>query len=67
MTRRVRTLRITVARCAALASCLVAFSAGAAAAQSGPSALQVKAAVKVAADSVRVGDPFRVTIGIRAP
>jgi hypothetical protein len=27
----------------------------------------VKTAVKVAADSVRVGDPFRVTIGIRAP
>src|SRR5262249_11193094 len=36
-------------------------------AQNPSTALQVKSAVKVAADSVRVGDPFRVTIGIRAP
>ena len=30
-------------------------------------AIAVKAGVTVAADSVRVGDPFRVTIGVRAP
>jgi hypothetical protein len=30
-------------------------------------AFEVKAATRVAADSVRVGDPFRVTVGIRAP
>jgi hypothetical protein len=65
--RRIRTPRLTPARGAAIVSCLVAFSAGAAAAQNSSNALQVKAAVKVAADSVRVGDPFRVTIGIRAP
>jgi hypothetical protein len=29
--------------------------------------LQVKAGVTVAPDSVRIGDPFRVTVGIRAP
>lgn len=30
-------------------------------------AFQVKAGVTIAPDSVRVGDPFRVTIGVRAP
>jgi aerotolerance regulator-like protein len=50
-----------------MASCLVVISAHAVAAQNASGALQVKAAVKVAADSVRIGDPFRVTIGIRAP
>ena len=30
-------------------------------------AFQVKAGVTIAPDTVRVGDPFRVTIGIRAP
>jgi hypothetical protein len=30
-------------------------------------AITVKAGVTVAPDSVRVGDPFRVTIGVRAP
>jgi hypothetical protein len=30
-------------------------------------AIAVKAGVTVGADSVRIGDPFRVTIGIRAP
>jgi hypothetical protein len=30
-------------------------------------AIQVKAGVTVAPDSVRIGDPFRVTVGIRAP
>jgi hypothetical protein len=29
--------------------------------------VQVKAGVTVAPDSVRIGDPFRVTVGIRAP
>ncbi|HEY2162621.1 MAG TPA: BatA domain-containing protein [Gemmatimonadaceae bacterium] len=62
-----RTPRLTAARGAAIVACLVAFSAGVAAAQNSSNALQVKVAVKVAADSVRVGDPFRVTIGIRAP
>jgi len=41
-----------------MVSCLVVCSASATA-QNAPSALQVKTAVKVAADSVRVGDPFR--------
>jgi len=36
---------------------------GAASAQT----IQVKAGVTVAPDSVRIGDPFRVTVGIRAP
>ena len=66
MTPRGRTLK-GAAGWAAMASCLVAMSAGAVAAQNASSGLQVKAAVKVAADSVRIGDPFRVTIGIRAP
>ena len=65
MTRPTRT-RPLAALCAAMVSCLVVWSADAAA-QNAPSALQVKTAVKVAADSVRVGDPFRVTIGVRAP
>lgn len=65
MTPPTRTRRLA-ALCAAMVSCLVVNSAGAAA-QNAPSALQVKTAVKVAADSVRVGDPFRVTIGVRAP
>ena len=67
MTRRGRIPGFATARRAAMAWCLVAFSAEAAVAQNAPSALQVKTAVKVAADSVRVGDPFRVTIGVRAP
>ncbi|HXT15853.1 MAG TPA: hypothetical protein VN706_09500 [Gemmatimonadaceae bacterium] len=29
--------------------------------------IQVKAGVTVAPDSVRIGDPFRITVGIRAP
>jgi len=29
--------------------------------------IAVKAGVVVAPDSVRIGDPFRVTLGIRAP
>ncbi len=56
-----------IARCTAVAASLLASSSALAAAQAGSSALQVKSAVKIAADSVKVGDPFRVTIGIRAP
>jgi hypothetical protein len=44
--------------------------AGVAAAQRARSAqapFEVRTGVTVAADSVRVGDPFRVTIGVRAP
>jgi len=55
------------ARLAAMTASLIVFTATAVAAQGASNALQVKAAVKVAPDSVRVGDPFRVTIGIRAP
>ena len=33
----------------------------------GGQTIQVKAGVTVAPDSVRIGDPFRVTVGIRAP
>jgi hypothetical protein len=51
----------------AMMSCLAAMSARSVAAQNAANALPVKAAVKVAPDSVRIGDPFRVTIGIRAP
>jgi hypothetical protein len=65
--RRAQTIRLAASRCAAIALSVVAFAAGTAAAQNAASALQVKTAVKVAADSVRVGDPFRVTIGVRAP
>ncbi len=53
----------------AAAMCL-ALVAGAAAAQKAPNvrnAFDVKTAVRVASDSVQIGDPFRVTIGIRAP
>jgi hypothetical protein len=35
--------------------------------QAQKNSIAVKTAVRVAADSVRVGDPFRVTIGVRAP
>ena len=47
-----------------LALALVVGIAGVAGAQG---AIVVKAGVTVAADSVHVGDPFRVTIGVRAP
>jgi len=52
-----------------IAAGVVVARAAVAAAQGAGSqpSLVVKAAVRVAADSVRVGDPFRVTIGIRAP
>jgi len=67
MTPRMRAARPAATRCAAMAAGLLAVLAGAGAAQGASNALQVKAVVKVAADSVRVGDPFRVTIGVRAP
>ncbi len=57
----------SVVRRAAAVACLSAAVSGVASAQGAATAIQVKSAVKVAADSVRVGDPFRVTIGIRAP
>lgn len=47
-------------RRAAVALTLLAASAGA-------QTIAVKAGVTVAPDSVRIGDPFRVTVGIRAP
>lgn len=43
------------------------FAVGVAAVARAQGAIAVKAGVTVAADSVRVGDPFRVTIGVRAP
>ena len=57
--RRSRALSLWVAAGVALAH------AGSSAAQGSP--ISVKVAARVAADSVRVGDPFRVTIGVRAP
>lgn len=33
----------------------------------GAQQIQIKAGVTVAPDSVRIGDPFRVTVGVRAP
>jgi len=33
----------------------------------GANAIPIKAGVTVSPDTVRVGDPFRVTVGIRAP
>jgi len=50
-----------------VAAGVIAARAGVAPAQGSQSAIAVKAAVSIAADSVRVGDPFRVTIGVRAP
>ncbi|MDB4875998.1 MAG: hypothetical protein JWM41_2444 [Gemmatimonadetes bacterium] len=53
---------IAVARfTACLAACGVTRAAGA------QQQIPVKAGVTVAPDSVRIGDPFRVTVGIRAP
>jgi len=45
----------------------LAFVVGIAGVGRAQGAIVVKAGVTVAADSVHVGDPFRVTIGIRAP
>lgn len=46
---------------------LAAGAAASGAAAAGAQQIPVKAGVTVAPDSVRVGDPFRVTVGIRAP
>ncbi|HWH53058.1 MAG TPA: hypothetical protein VN651_16040 [Gemmatimonadaceae bacterium] len=40
---------------------------GALAATLGAQTIPIKAGITVAPDSVRIGDPFRVTVGIRAP
>ena len=54
-----------LARTVVIALSLVGGTAGA---QSrGQPTFQVRAGVTIAPDSVRVGDPFRVTIGVRAP
>jgi hypothetical protein len=45
----------------------LAFVVGMAGVAGAQGAIVVKAGVTVAADSVHVGDPFRVTIGVRAP
>jgi hypothetical protein len=45
----------------------VALVVGAGSAARAQGAIAVKAGVTVATDSVHVGDPFRVTIGVRAP
>ena len=50
-------------RRALIATCLIAAAFASARAQQ----IAVKAGVTAAPDSVRVGDPFRVTVGIRAP
>jgi hypothetical protein len=46
--------------------CLLGLALGSAAA-AGAQQIAVKAGVTVAPDSVRIGDPFRITVGIRAP
>ena len=51
-----------VAQAGALAAALATVPRGAAA-----QAIQVSAGVTISPDTVRVGDPFRVTVGIRAP
>lgn len=47
--------------------CVIAALLGALSAPASAQSFPVKAGVSVAPDSVRVGDPFRVTVGIRAP
>ena len=60
-------------RASMLRSLAVAFmatlgaTAAGAQAQSARNTFDVKAAVRVVSDSVQIGDPFRVTVGIRAP
>src|SRR6476469_8120643 len=46
---------------------LATWLVGASIATAGPQQIAVKAGVTAAPDSVRIGDPFRVTVGIRAP
>ena len=51
-----------------IAGAALSLVGGAAGAQSrAQPTFQVKAGVTIAPDSVRVGDPFRVTVGVRAP
>ena len=50
-----------------LAAALLVGSQQAFAQTRGASAIPIKAGVTVSPDTVRVGDPFRVTVGIRAP
>ena len=52
-----------IRRLGGIAAVLVSLGASLAGAQQIP----VKAGVTVAPDSVRIGDPFRVTVGVRAP
>lgn len=55
-------------RIAWLAGAALSLVSGAAGAQSrAQPTFQVRAGVTIAPDSVRVGDPFRVTVGVRAP
>src|SRR3954463_15193523 len=46
---------------------LAAWLVGASIAKAGAQQIAVKAGVTASPDSVRIGDPFRVTVGIRAP
>ena len=61
-----RAVRMTVLSVALGGACLGATTRVGAQTRSQPS-FQVKAGVTIAPDSVRIGDPFRVTIGVRAP
>ncbi|MFI5230274.1 MAG: hypothetical protein ACHQWU_14465 [Gemmatimonadales bacterium] len=49
------------------AACAVAISTASGGALAAQASIPVKAGITVAPDSVRIGDPFRVTVGIRAP
>ena len=60
--RRIASLVSAMLVCA----CLIPTSAVRAQGRGQPS-FQVKAGVTIAPDSVRIGDPFRVTVGVRAP
>lgn len=61
-------IRVRTARLAWILWAALSLGGGVAGAQSrAQPSFQVKAGVTIAPDSVRVGDPFRVTIGVRAP
>ncbi|HSQ32572.1 MAG TPA: hypothetical protein VLN49_22105, partial [Gemmatimonadaceae bacterium] len=61
-------MRVRKARVAWIVGAALSLVGGAAGAQSrAQPTFQVRAGVTIAPDSVRVGDPFRVTIGVRAP
>ena len=55
------------ARCVTLLAWLWLTPAAVFAQTRGQASFQVKAGVTIAPDTVRVGDPFRVTVGVRAP